>query len=64
MTFVPVVLSSIVDVEVFGPLKTTMGAQLSRLYTMEISHLQKVEWVEKYVPAREKAIMESNINGG
>jgi len=49
---------------VFGPLKTAMGAQLSRLYAMEIARLQKVEWVDKYVPAREKAITESNMKGG
>jgi hypothetical protein len=52
------------DVGVFGPLKTAMAAQLSRLFAAEISKLQKVEWVEKYIPARAKGITVSNIQGG
>ena len=41
-----------------------MGAQLSKLHAMEISYLQKVEWVERYIPARVKAITKSNMKGG
>ena len=52
------------DVGVFGPLKTAMATQLSRLLACEISRLQKVEWVDKYIPARTQAISASNIQGG
>jgi len=52
------------DVEVFGSVKSAMAVQLNRLFALEISCLQKVEWVEKYIPAREKAMRESNIKGG
>ena len=49
------------DVGVFGPLKTAMGAQLSRLYATELGRLLKVEWVEKYIPACSTAITTHNI---
>jgi len=52
------------DVGVFGPLKRAMSFQLSRLYGMEISRLQKIEWLEHYVQARLAAITEQNILGG
>lgn len=48
----------------FGPLKTAMGMQLSRLLACEISRLQKVEWVDKYIPVRTQAVSASNIQGG
>jgi len=52
------------DVGVFGPLKTAMAAQLNRLFAAEIARLHKIEWVDKYIPAREKAITVTNIQGG
>lgn len=52
------------DVGVFGPLKTAMAMQLSRLLACEISRLQKVEWVDRYIPARAQAVSASNIQGG
>src|SRR5947207_1398580 len=52
------------DVGVFGPLKTAMATQLSKLFASEISKLQKVEWVEKYILARAKGITALNIQGG
>ena len=33
-------------VSVFRPLKQAMSSQLNRLYTTEISRLQKAEWLE------------------
>jgi len=41
-----------------------MTVQLSRLFTAEISRLQKIEWVDKYIPARAKAVTASNIQDG
>ena len=41
-----------------------MATQLSKLFASEISRLQKVEWVEKYILARAKSITASNIQGG
>ena len=52
------------DVGVFGPVKAAMSLQLSRLYAMEISRLQKIEWLENYRQARGKSIVDSNILGG
>jgi len=52
------------DVGVFGPLKTAMATHLSRLLATEIARLQKVEWVDKYIPARVRSITVSNIQGG
>jgi len=31
------------NIEVFGPLKTAMGSQLSRLLATEVARLQKIE---------------------
>jgi hypothetical protein len=52
------------DVGIFGPLKAAIGAQLSRLYATELGRLQKVEWIEKYMPARSTAITTRNILSG
>lgn len=52
------------DVGVFGPLKTAMSYQLSKLFAMEISRLQKIEWVENYKTARLTGITSRNILGG
>jgi len=41
-----------------------MALHLSKLLAAEIARLQKVEWVDKYIPARPKAITTSNIQGG
>ena len=49
------------DVGIFGPLKTTISAQLARLISTGIPRLQKIEWLENYVPAHAKAIISANI---
>jgi hypothetical protein len=41
-----------------------MSSQLSRLYTTEISRLQKVEWLEHYIKARAITITSRNILAG
>src|SRR5437763_1278120 len=51
------------DVGVFGSLKTAMARQLSRLLACEISRLQKVKWVDKYISTYAQAISASNIQG-
>jgi len=38
-----------------------MGIQLSQLYTTELGRLQKIEWIEKYMPACSAAITTRNI---
>jgi hypothetical protein len=52
------------DVSIFGPLKSAMSSQLSRLYATEVSRLQKAEWLEYYAKARSIAITSNNIRGG
>jgi DDE superfamily endonuclease len=52
------------DVAVFGPLKTAISNQLSRFIGMGIRWIQKVEWLERFVNAREKAITKENILSG
>src|SRR5579859_7613244 len=54
----------LLDVGVFGPLKTAMGSHLSRLLATEVARLQKIEWLDKYILACIKAISTSNIQGG
>ena len=49
------------DVGVFGPLKTAVSSQLAELISTGISHLQKIEWMEAYISAREKAFSVKNI---
>jgi hypothetical protein len=52
------------DVGVFGPLKIAMSYQLSKLFAIEISRLQKIEWMENYKTARLTGITSRNILGG
>jgi len=52
------------DVGVFGPLKRAMSYQLDHIFRTGVSRLQKVEWMESYIAAREVAINTSNILGG
>ena len=52
------------DVGVFGPLKTAISAQLARLLSTGIPQLQKIEWLENYVPAWARALTTQNIEGG
>lgn len=52
------------DVGVFGPLKKAISARLDRLLRAGINRLEKGEWVERYLEARDISLTESNIRGG
>lgn len=52
------------DVGIFGPLKTAMSAQINTIFRTGIMRLQKVEWIENYMKAREKAMVRRNIIAG
>jgi DDE superfamily endonuclease len=52
------------DVAVFGPLKRAISLQISRLLRSGIRRIQKAEWLERYIQAREKAITKDNVLAG
>lgn len=52
------------DVAIFGPLKRAISLQISRLLRSGIARIQKAEWVERYMEARENAITHANILAG
>ena len=52
------------DVGVFFPLKQAMGGFLDRIYRTEISRIQKAEWFECFIKARDKGVNKKNIEGG
>ena len=51
------------DVGVFRPVKAAMSLLLGKLYATEISRLQKIEWLEIYIKACSKSIVEGNTWG-
>jgi hypothetical protein len=52
------------DVAIFGPLKRALSNQMSRLLRSGIVRIQKPEWLERYIEARDKAITRDNILAG
>jgi hypothetical protein len=52
------------DVGVFGPLKKAISARLNRLISTGISRLQKYEWAEAYLEARNTALSSLNVEAG
>ena len=52
------------DVGLFGPLKSAMSACLNTLIRTGVSRIVKVEWMEKYVQARQRAFTKANNQGG
>jgi len=52
------------DVGCFGPLKKVVSARLDQLLRVGVHRLEKREWVEAYVEAREAALIPDNIQGG
>ena len=52
------------DVGGFAPLKRAISTQVSRFVRGGISRIQKVEWVERFIVAREQAITKENIIAG
>ena len=52
------------DVGVFAPLKHAISTQVSRFVCSRVSRIQKVEWVKRFIVAREQGITEQNILAG
>src|SRR2546423_674838 len=52
------------NVTVFEPLKRALSLQISRLLRSGITRIQKAEWLERYIEARERAITRVNILAG
>ena len=52
------------DVGVFSPLKKALAVRQSRLFCGAVRHIQKVEWLEHFIEARESAVSEKNILAG
>ena len=48
-------LTQLLDVEVFGPLKTHIVSAIEPLISMELHHILKAEWLSVYVEAHDKA---------
>jgi hypothetical protein len=49
------------DVAIFGPLKKKLTAALAHLNEAQLVRIQKVEWLDAYIQAREQAISKTNI---
>jgi DDE superfamily endonuclease len=52
------------DVGVFAPLKRAISIQISRFIRSGIARIQKVEWLERFIEAREHGITKENIISG
>jgi DDE superfamily endonuclease len=52
------------DVAVFGPLKTQLCNEQRRYVRAGVARLQKWEWADCYLKARQKAITDHNIKSG
>jgi hypothetical protein len=52
------------DVGVFAPLKRAMSNQMSRFLRSGIQRMHKVEWLERFIIAREQGITKENILSG
>src|SRR5277367_6310351 len=52
------------DVRVFLPLKHTVSTQISRFIRSGVTRIQKVEWLKKFIEAREHGITKENIISG
>jgi hypothetical protein len=52
------------DVAIFGPLKWAISIQISHLLRSGIVRIQKAEWLERYIEARDQAITKGNILTG
>jgi len=57
-------LLQLLDVAFFGPIKTAISSQSSRLLRTGISRLHKAEWLELFVVARGRVITKENILAG
>jgi len=57
-------LTQPLDIGIFSALKKHMTCELDWLIRTGISHMQKAEWMDAFIPARSKAFTESNIFSG
>ena len=57
-------LIQLLDVGVFSPLKAAMKSQLNKIFRTGIARLQKSEWIENYIIARDKGMTKKNILAG
>ena len=57
-------LTQSLDILVFRPLEHYISMNLQNLFHTQISHIQKVEWFNTYIRARESALMPQNIKSG
>ena len=52
------------DVSVFSPLKKALVVQTDKLASLDPGRIPRVEWTEAYIRARERAIIQANIQSG
>ena len=52
------------DVGIFGPLKTALAYRQTQLFRSGVRRIEKAEWVEDFIAARENAINEKNVLSG
>lgn len=52
------------DVGIFSPLKRALSKQISRLVRTGITRIQKVEWIECFIEARDRSITKDNVLSG
>jgi hypothetical protein len=52
------------DVAVFSPLKRALAAETDTASRLDIGRIQRVDWTNMYIRAREKALIPANIASG
>jgi len=52
------------DVGVFSPLKKALALRQSRLFRSGVRRIQKAEWLDHFIEARESSVSEANILSG
>jgi DDE superfamily endonuclease len=52
------------DVSLVGPLKIALAHQQARLFRSGVRRIEKLEWLEHFILAREEALTESNAVSG
>lgn len=52
------------DVGIFSPLKTALAYRQTQLFRSGVRRIEKAEWVEDFIAAREDAITEKNVLSG
>jgi len=57
-------LTQPLDIGVFSSMKAHMATELDRFFKTGIPRLQKAEWVQAFIAAREQAFMKKNILSG